>query len=61
METVKQVTQTIEEVNRILIARSRELDRIAKFDEEISNEIHKLLNKLHGGDRRNDNQKQNNL
>ena len=45
METVKQVTQTIEEVNRILIARSRELDRRAKFDEEISNEIHKLLNK----------------
>lgn len=35
METVKQVTQTIEEVNRILIARSRELDRRAKFDEEI--------------------------
>ena len=42
---IGQMTDDVREINGILKARSRELDRRAEFDKEISEEIQSILNK----------------
>ena len=40
---IREINDSLKEINDLLAARSRELDRRAKFDKEISEEIQKLL------------------
>lgn len=40
---IGQMADDVREINGILMARSRELDRRAEFDKEISEEIQKIL------------------
>lgn len=42
---VIQMTDDLKEINGILAARSRELDRRAEFDKKISEEIQEILQK----------------
>ena len=42
---MEEVIKEMEEINRLLKERSKELDRRARFDEEISKEIQSILNK----------------
>lgn len=45
MDEVVKVIELTAEVNELLRARSRELDRREKFDQEISKMIHETLDK----------------
>lgn len=42
---MEEVIKEMEEINRLLKERSKELDRRAKFDEDISKEIQSILEK----------------
>lgn len=44
-KTMEEVIKEMEEINRLLRERLKELDRRAKFDEEISREIQEILKK----------------
>nr|DAV03551.1 MAG TPA: hypothetical protein [Caudoviricetes sp.] len=42
-ETIKSICDDFADINAILVARSRELDRRIAFDEEISEQINSIL------------------
>lgn len=44
---MEELIKEMQELNSLLMERDEELDRRAKFDEEISKEIAALLNKKH--------------
>lgn len=44
---MEELIKEMQELNSLLMKRDEELDRRAKFDEEISKEIAVLLNKKH--------------
>lgn len=47
---MEEVIREMEEINRLLKERSEELDRRARFDEEISKEIQSILKKRRGNE-----------
>ena len=49
-KAMEEVIREMEEINRLLKERSEELDRRARFDEEISKEIQLILKKRRGNE-----------